>query len=430
MTEMETYTDVNGEATSTAVLVRPLGAFERMYHRYMERNPIHFSVVAEFDSVVSETDIRKALAALQERHQLLSVHVREDTNFGPGFYRFVPVPEIELTVADYDPREWESWGARELSIPFDRSVAPLMRAVLLRDASVATILLSFDHTIADGISATYVLNDLVASLNGEPLPVLPVPLSQEDLIARTLPAVEELSLPEPLPTDPRLGPVGALRPFDATEPDVRTMTLDAAVTTQLRERCRTEKTTVHAAIVAAASRARSTLRDEEFVRVVTPFNFRRHIGAHDECADYFTCTRTGMAPHGGDDLWDQARTIGTELAEARSVPGVVATSAAVQEFIPADADADTAEDFMSAQLSYEVMISNLGLLDIARTGPIQPSAVWGPVLMCQADGEDVIGIVTYNDRLRMVACGHTPTGTLLEKVRTTLIEACESTTRD
>ncbi|MFD3590391.1 condensation domain-containing protein [Streptomyces sp. NPDC058683] len=424
MGNVEIHAAMNDEPTSAAVLVRPLGAFERMYHRYMERNPMHFSVVAEFDSAISEADIRKALAAVQERHPLLSVHVRDDKNAGLGFYRSAPAPEIELTVAECDPRTWESWGARELSIPFDRSVAPLMRAVLLRDASAATLLLSFDHTIADGISATYVLKDLVASLNGEPLTVLPVPLSQEDLIARTLPAVEELNLPERLPADPRLGAVSRLRPFDAAKPYVCTMTLDAEFTTQLRERCRTEKTTVHAAIVAAASRVRSTLRDEEYVRVVTPFNFRRHIGAHGECADYFTCARTGMAPHGGDAFWDQARVIGTELADARSVPGVVATSAAVQEFTPADADADTAEGFMTAQLSYEVMISNLGLLDISRTGPIHPSAVWGPVLMCQADGEDVFGIVTYGDKLRMVACGHTSTGELLEKVRTTLIEAC------
>lgn len=422
---MENLESVNDKQNSAAPLVRPLGAFERMYHRYTERNPIHFSVVAEFARTISEKRLRKALSAVQERHPLLSVHIEDHESTRLGFYRSVPVPEMELTVVDHDPRAWEPWAARELSIPFDRSEAPLWRAVLLRDTSASTIMLSFDHTIADGISATYVLKDVVLALNGDTLRVLPVPLSQEELIARTLPAVEALNLPERLPEDPRLEKLSTLRPFDGTKPYVCTISLDAEFTAKLRDRCHAEESTVHAAIVAAASRARSTLREEEYVRVVTPFNFRRHIGVHGECADYFTCTRTGMASHDGGAFWDQARAIGAELTGARSLPGVVATSAAVQEFIPVDADSDTAEGFMTAQLSFEVMISNLGVLDVTRTVPVRPSAVWGPVLMCQAEGEDVIGVVTYDGKLRMVACGHTPTAVLLQKVRTTLIEACD-----
>ncbi|MFJ9031005.1 hypothetical protein ACIRQP_21235 [Streptomyces sp. NPDC102274] len=405
--------------------MRPVGAFERLYYRFTERSPLHFVVAVEFDAALAAADLRTALAAVQARHPLLNVHVEDRPSSGLGFYRAPSVPAVDVRVADGDPRAWQSAGAEELARPFDRAVAPLMRAVLLRDEGASTVLLTFDHTIADGMSATYVLKDLVASLNGVPLSPLPVPLSQEELIARALPAMAELDLPEPPAPDPRMRVPATNRPFTRIPPQVGTLTLDAAFTTTLLERCRAEKATVHAAVVVAASRARATLREEEeYVRVLSPFNIRSHIGGVGECVDYFLAAPTGMVPHDGSALWDQARRVCTELGAIRSALGVVTASTILQQVITSDADAFTAAEFMIAGLSFEVMISNLGVLDIAPAGPVRPRAVWGPMILTQLEGEEVLGIVTYEGQLRIVACGPAPTDALLEAVRTTLIEAC------
>jgi hypothetical protein len=46
----------------------------------------------------------------------------------------------------------------------------------------------------------------------------------------------------------------------------------------------------------------------------------------------------------------------------------------------------------------------------------------GPVLNTQIDGDHVTGVVTYQGRLRMVACGYTPAEEYLQNLATTLVQ--------
>src|SRR4051794_7233323 len=123
-----------------------------------------------------------------------------------------------------------------------------------------------------------------------------------------------------------------------------------------------------------------------------------------------------MAP--GDDslFWDQARAATTALAVARSASGVLATSAATEQGIDVDADADTAEGLITTVLPFELVISNLGVQDLPGVGPIRPVALWAPVLETQIAEDTVIGITTYEGVLRMVDCGYAPTSAFLDDV--------------
>jgi hypothetical protein len=56
-------------------LVRPLGAFERMYHRYEQKSTMHFCVVAELADDLDPSALDAALLAVQQRHPLLNVYV-------------------------------------------------------------------------------------------------------------------------------------------------------------------------------------------------------------------------------------------------------------------------------------------------------------------------------------------------------------------
>lgn len=406
-------------------LLRPLGAFETLYYRYAQRYPMNFTMAAEFGNALDESKVRAALAAVHKRHPLLSATVDERPD-GLSFYRPDSVPPIELTVVPRPSGEWRTQAARELSRPFDRSQAPLIRAVLMSNLTASTILLSVDHTVADGISLAIVLDDLVAALNGKHLAPLPLPASQEDLVSQTLPAVDEL--PDFSGLDPRLTTHGATRPFDpATLAEIHTVELDEAETTRLVERCRFEQATVHSVLVAVASQVRSKQRGEEFVRVLTPINMRDLIGGERECADYFTGARTGMAPLDGTSVWDQARAITAELTVARSRTGVATASTIVQQGIPADATTETAKAFLVAGLSYELMISNLGVRNIGGTGPVLPTAVWGPLALSQVQDEYATGVITHGGRLRIVTCGYLPVEVFAEfddQIRAMLLEAC------
>jgi hypothetical protein len=113
-------------------LVRPLGAFERIFHLSEQKSTKHFCVVAELADDVDPFALAGALPAVQRRHPLLNVYVEDHPQARLGFYRPAIVPPIPVTVVDAETgRTWRDLVAEELTRPFDASVAPMTRVALL-----------------------------------------------------------------------------------------------------------------------------------------------------------------------------------------------------------------------------------------------------------------------------------------------------------
>jgi hypothetical protein len=72
-----------GEATGA--LVRPLGAFERLYYRRQQKSTMHFCMVAELADDIDPFTLAAALRAVQQRHPLLNVYVQHRPQTGLGF---------------------------------------------------------------------------------------------------------------------------------------------------------------------------------------------------------------------------------------------------------------------------------------------------------------------------------------------------------
>jgi hypothetical protein len=413
-------------AAGAAAFLRALGLRERCLHRYSERNPLIFTMVAEFDAALDAHLVIDALDAVQRRHPLLSAHIEDDPETGLGFYQANPAASIGLTFLCDADQAWQAIAAQELTRPFDSAAAPLVRATLVTQGQSSALLLTFDHVISDGISAVLVLNDLVAALNGQPLAALPLPDSLEELATRRLGAVHITAMSTDV-GDPRMGVPTSIRPFDASPPYLHRIALGRDATARLHERCREERTTVHAAIVAAASRARSAVCGDEFVRTYTPINARDLVDQGAGCCLSISFACTGMPPADGNSFWDQARQTGDRLKMARSAAGLMLGSAVIEEYFSIDADCGAAEHFLRTVLPFELTVTNLGVQYVPRLGPIRPRTIWGPIVLTQIEGEYVTGVVTYDGQLRMTSCGHTPTGQFLERVRQTL--TCESDRR-
>ncbi|GAB7068635.1 condensation domain-containing protein [Mycolicibacterium hodleri] len=401
--------------------IRPIGALERQFYRYAESNPVHFSIVAEFDVALDEDQLRAALDAVQGRHPLLRASVDDHPSTRLGFYQPPHVGQIPLDVHHRVDAGWTSAAADDLARPFDRSTAPLMRATLVLAPDSSALLLTLDHTIADGISSVNIVDDLLTVLNGGQLTPLPVPPAQEDMIAQTLAPPAEFPPRDAPAPDPRMGVSTSVRPYDGAPPNLHAVTMQLADTARLVERCRTEQTTVHAAVVTAASHVRAALHGQDYVRVLSPINFRALIKAGGDCAAYFTCTCTGMAP-ADRSFWDQARALTAELTVARSAPGIQMTSAAIQQFVPVDADLATAQEFFTKTAPWDLLVSNLGVQDLDGAGPIRPTALWGPIVRSHIEGDAGTGVVTYEGRLRMISCGYTHAPEYLDGVLALLIE--------
>jgi hypothetical protein len=414
-----------GEATGA--LVRPLGAFERMYHRRQQKSTMHFCVVAELADDIDPLTLAAALRAVQQRHPLLNVYVEDHPQTGLGFYRPAYVPPIPITIGYTEPgRSWRDVVAAQLTHPFDTSHAPMIRVVLQRSGPTtpAAIVLTVAHVIVDGLSAGYILRDLFAALNDHQLQALPVPPSQEELIGALRdghPAAVQAANGQPQTAQPDwFATLSTIRPFDAAAPHIGTVCFDQDLTGRLITRARAEQTTVHSALVSAMTRVIIESGRNEFVRMLTPVAFRSHIGVHDDVCLYFTATRTAFTREQLTDLWDMARTVGDQLAAARSVPALVAASAATEQFIAVDATTQDAEDFMVRTLSFEAFASNLGVLDMGAPGAVRPVAIWGPAILVQLQGELSTGICTFNGQLRMITASHHPLPGYLDRVRDVL----------
>lgn len=406
-------------AAQPSTYLRALGPRERCLYRYSERNPLLFVLIAEFDIALDAHLVGNALHAVQSRHPLLSAHIRDDPKMGLSFYRADSVAPIDLTFIRGPFQDWQAIATEELTRPFDPASAPLMRATLLTQGVSSTLLLTFDHVISDGISSVMVLNDLLSVLNGQPLAPLPLPSSLEELATRRFGATQIATLP-PDADDPRMVVPTSIRPFDASPPYLSRVAMGHDATARLVERCREERTTVHAAIVTAASRIRSAMSGEDFVRTYSPINARGLVAQGAGCCLSISFACTGMAPADGTAFWGQAREIGDQLKAMRSAAGLMMGSAVIEEYFPIDADCAAAEHFLRTLLPFELTITNLGVQNVPCLWPIRPRALWGPVVLTQIDREYVTGVITYDRQLRIVTCGHTPTAAFLENICETI----------
>jgi hypothetical protein len=407
--------------------VRPLGAFERMYYRFSQKSTLHFCVVAELADDLDPAVLDAALSVVQQRHPLLNVYVEDHPHTGPGFCRPPSVPPILVTVVEAAPgRSWRDAVADELTRPFDTSRAPMIRVVLLGSGpnTPAAIVLTLDHVIVDGMSAGFILRDLFSALNGRDLAALPVPPSQEELIG----ALRDGQLAangQPVPAQPGwLATLSTLRPFDGALPHLSAVAFDEDLTRRLVTRARAERTTVHSALVSAMSRVIIESGRNEFVRMLTPCDFRSHIGVDDDVCLYFTMIRTAFTREQLAELWDMARIVGDQLTHGRSLPALLAGSAAIEQFIPVDATTEDTEAFLVGGLGFETFASNLRVVDMGPPEAVRPVAIWGPAILVQAEGELNAGICTFNGQLRIVCASHDPFPDYLERVRDVLDAAC------
>ncbi|MEU4172894.1 condensation domain-containing protein [Streptomyces sp. NPDC026665] len=415
-------------ATAESTVVRPLGATERMWFRFGQLHPQHFMLAAEFDTALTQDAVRTALAAVQQRHPLLQVGIDDSGAPGPVFRRPAQPPAIALRSVRLETSDWTAVAADEYMVRFDPASAPLMRAVLAHSSDRSVLLLAFDHVICDGVSAVRILDELVAALNGRTLHALPVPSPHEELVAQALDPVDPsvlANLPEP---EERMRPWPQYLPFASVRPVINTMTFDEATTAELVHACRAQGTTVQSLFMAAFSQARGTLRNENYVRVLTPIDTRTLLSAADASASVsITVARTGHDIASANDVWTRAKEANAQLQVTRSAPAVAVGALAVGHFIAPDVSAANVEQFMNSQLAYEMQVSNLRVVELSDSGALRPTAVWGPMLLLQIDGETNAGVTTYDGKLRLVVSGYSPNDDLLEEVRRIITEASEGT---
>jgi hypothetical protein len=406
------------------VVLRPLGAGERMYALYSRVHPMHFSVAVELDVQVSPADLARALARLRARHVLLASEVVDGGGAGPVFVRGdAPVPVRVVG----GPATWQAVVAEELARPLpQRGPGAAVRAVLLTGGPGAVVVLTLAHHVADGRSAVTLVEDLVRALGGGPLgaPVLSRP--REDLLAEVsdVAAVIAQGAPAGPPSvhDERMRPLPAFRAEDGARPTVEGIEVGEDLTARVVGRARAEGTTVHGAVLAAAVQTWAALTGCGFVRVMSPVSLVGLLGPQPSTGVNVLAARTGSAPAGA--FWDLAREHVRQLAPARSATAVGRTTAAITAGIGPTTTPAGAEAFMvRGALGYELMVSDLGVVRLEQTGPVRVRRLHGPLVLTRVAGEQQIGVLTHDGRMGLVTASHTPAPGLLAGIVAALARA-------
>lgn len=153
---------------ATLTKFRDLGIYEHLFATYAENNAMVFSIAASVRVQIGDEDLVHALQTVQARHALLRVSIGWDDHNAHAF--FVSEDPIPLVVITEGESKWQRIAEDEINRRFDPSTGPLVRAVVLHGKYTTTIGLTFHHSIAYGLAAVSVLDEILTVLVEESSP--------------------------------------------------------------------------------------------------------------------------------------------------------------------------------------------------------------------------------------------------------------------
>ncbi len=408
-------------------VLRSLGSLEQVLWLGSQHHPKHFALAAEVHGKTTIEDWRSALDAVQRRHPLLSVCIEKSEGHAPRFLQ-VPGASIPLRIVQGEDAlsQWESEMEREMSQPVEPQEAPLIRATLLHGSDRAVCILVAHHAIADGISVTYLIRDLLQALSGQALEPLPVPPTHEEFLGITASEASPVisggdgAMPSVPPETYRM--------WDGSPPLIKKLRLTTALTATLRDRARQEETTVHGALSVALAFAASEISGgaaQGAVRICSPIDTRDLLGLGGECVPVTGMAVIPIEKHRGDAFWSLARRAKGDLAPARSREGLVAAQSGMHQAVINGIDVQGVAGFLAAVFAHDIMLSNLGQIRFeTQIGALRLEAVWGPAILMGFAGAQTVGVTTVNGAIGLLHTSFEPMDSLLETTEKTLSAAC------
>ncbi|MGW5281074.1 non-ribosomal peptide synthase/polyketide synthase [Streptomyces collinus] len=247
------------------------------------------AVAVRFTGALDRTALSGALEHVVSRHEALRTTFRETDGrpeqsvhpAGP-----VPLPVRDLTAPGERPADLDAVLLAEYERPFDLETGPLLRALLLREAPGAhVLLLTAHHIVTDGWSMGVVLQELCAAYDalarGERPALPPVATQYPDFAVWQREQLSGARLERELAhwKERLSGAVAPALPLDRPRGGeesgagaVHTFTVPAATTARLRRLAAGQHTTLFTALVAAcqALLARWSGQDDCTVGSLTP----------------------------------------------------------------------------------------------------------------------------------------------------------------
>jgi hypothetical protein len=240
------------------------------------------------------------------------------------------------------------------------------------------------HAIGDGISAKYLLRDLLQGMQGMNLLRLPPRPSLEDLVIR------QGALPLTLPSSPR-SDAKLHRPG---QPMISTFKIEPHQTATILARCREERTTLQGVLMAAAVIS----LDRPVVRCLAPINLRPLCPPIDD--DFGLYISSGIASFERDealDVWNLARQATLQLKTAFEPKSLQGRFTRLSALLAANHDPKSIYEAYRQAVTFDVVVSNLGrFLTSDRTNALRVTALY---LLLNTELEPSIAVATAEGRM-------------------------------
>jgi NRPS condensation-like uncharacterized protein len=412
------------DQTLETTISGPLGALEKLFWLIDQNRPIHFAIAAEVGGSTRIEQWQDALDRVCRQSAPIRSRVVPDERGAPVFQP-VPRGSIPLHVVNDAAPTWAVHVADQVNRPFDASKAPLLRATLLHGADRSVIILCAHHAIADGLSLSYLVRDLLPALAGETVALDPETASLEHLVSRKLGTAAKPS-PQPAPT---VRAPTQYRLKDGSLPQVEAASLTRDTTQRLRERARAERTTLHGALCAAVTAAAAmSVPDwsEGSLRVFSPIDIRRSVLNGSEHLGVCLTAAVVEDESSTHDFWSRARSFSDRLEPARSIDGISARVGMMRDSVSRISTVQEAQEFFAQGFSSEILLTNLGAVEFRDSyGPLTLDALWGPSVTTGFAQGQTVGAVTTGGRLHLLHTSYEPAHGLLDRTSSFLNAALE-----
>ena len=398
-----------------------------MFWLRAQTTTVHFTLAGEVEGATSPEQWAAALNTVQKIHPMLSVGIRQEKDTSLWFEHRPGQPIPFRVVVGKEGLRWEEELEKELSLPFENDAAPLMRAVLVHYPDKSYIILAAHHSIADGLSLSYIIRDLLEVLRGKALTPFAFPPSVDQLLGLTGEAGDKTTDDRGLLKGPPfMAGRTPLRLVEKTKivPRVYTQRLTPELTARLIRLSHEEGCTVHGAVISAlVSAGRSVFPKwkEKAVRVLSPMSVRNLSGAGEECALRLGAKWMAFQPEENRSFWDLARNVRTCITEAARLETIKEDTTGLRKFV--DGMDVAGSGAVSERFNRELVVSNIGRVGYdTRFGWLRLTALWGPSIHSGFEDEFSMALCTVEDSCCMVVTSREPNGQLLLAETVNLLE--------
>lgn len=409
--------------------VRSLGTLERWFTLMDAHRTNHFSIIAQLAGRSHPSQWRSALDQLQRRHPLLrvSIHWYDD---GDCEFVHCDTPIVLDIFKREPPKHWKDEAIRQLRDRFNIEEGPLIKVSVLHDEERCDIIIVVHHAIADGLSVTRLMRDLIEAVSGSQLHELGSPAPQgEKLASCTLSENADCHMVKSAGSAPPPKRF-ELRSQSNPEVSIDNVQLSRSETCQLILKAREEKTTVHAAILAAlvlAGRKLSTSWAESAVEGFTPISLRKRLLIDADCVVALSASGTLLNPKTDSSLWELAREAKEQLRPQETMQGIKRSLEYFELATAKNANSEGVARSASHSLGFKLMLTNLGKLSFETDTPgLTLEALWGPVINLGFEDEQTVSAATVNGTLFLTHTSLSPICRLLSHAVALLVEASQN----